>query len=535
MPTHYTSFRLKNPTTAPMIIQVNDPDGSEHTVGTVAPGKESLQVAPISATWSITQNPASLDNLDSRAQDRQAGITPANASSVSPEEVVSLVQNRPTSVTSTSSSIETKIETYSLPPQTSTKSAFTDYEVFFRINTGSHSSRIRQLLVTPDNKTLISAGDDKTIRVWDIETKTEVRKLLGQIGSGDYGNIQAIALSPGGDYVVALVWLNPKGTHEAKDRETDVRVYELATGNLQAGFRFPGELQDLDFSPDGNYIAMVGNPKDTVRRGYVQVYDTKDILRGFDKAPTPVASSPLYDYDALIPAYVRCVPDEQENPAGYRIVVATRYERPARSGGLLWYSFTDTDGLTKISECQTEDKLEPRSLAVSRELVVVSGDPNVVSGNPNKFYCYDHSAKLVASVLSESRPAKPRFSQDGSQLIVGQSGDSSLVQVKVYDTALGQFHLKSSYYGHDAEVIAVALLQDGTAVSAGGNQNEIHFWNTTHIEGEQTGVIKGVGRDVHAVGINPLEQIGIGNRDDLLIAGESNGGEGKRIVLQRSF
>ena len=149
-----------------------------------------------------------------------------------------------------------------------------------------------------------------------------------------------------------------------------------------------------------------------------------------------------------------------------------------------WYSFTDTDGLTKISECQTEDKLEPRSLAVSRELVVVSG-------NPNKIYCYDHSAKLVASVLTESRPAKPNFSQDGSQLLVGLSGDSSLGQVNVYDTTLGQFHLKSSYYRHDSEVSAVAMLQDGTAVSAGGNQNEIHFWNTTHIEGEQTGVIKG--------------------------------------------
>ena len=167
---------------------------------------------------------------------------------------------------------------YPRGPQPSPHSPIT--RSFLRIDTGSHSSRIRQLLVTPDNKTLISAGDDKTIRVWDIETKTEVRRLLGQIGSGDYGNIQAIALSPGGDYVVVLVWLNPEGTHESHDRETDVRVYELATGNLQAGFRFPGELQDLDFSPDGNYIAMVGNPKGTVRRGYVQVYDTQGYLDG---------------------------------------------------------------------------------------------------------------------------------------------------------------------------------------------------------------------------------------------------------------
>lgn len=42
---------------------------------------------------------------------------------------------------------------------------------------------------------LISASDDKTIRVWNLKTGKEEPKILGQIGS-DFGEIYAIALSP---------------------------------------------------------------------------------------------------------------------------------------------------------------------------------------------------------------------------------------------------------------------------------------------------------------------------------------------------
>src|SRR6185503_17114229 len=53
MPTQYTSFQIKNTTDIPLIISVNDPDGDMHTVGILEPGKESIQHAPMGATWSI--------------------------------------------------------------------------------------------------------------------------------------------------------------------------------------------------------------------------------------------------------------------------------------------------------------------------------------------------------------------------------------------------------------------------------------------------------------------------------------------------
>jgi len=531
MPTQYTSFQIKNTTDIPLIISVNDPDGDMHTVGILEPGKESIQHAPMGATWSVElANLAPQEHVQSPEDVRQPsssdpGTSDKGGSNVTPSTLMIGTNNvtSPAEIPQTLSS-NTGVSIPRNPPQDNNLEP-TKYEAFLKLETGTHSARINQLLVTPDSKTMITSGSNKTIRVWDIENKEQVRLLLGQIGTGENGKIQRIALSRDGKYVVALAWVYPEGTQDALGRETDVRVYELATGNLQARFRYPGTLQDLDFSPDDKYLAMVGNPKQHIRRGCVQVYEASALLHGFGAAPIPLASDALYTYDALIPANVCFVPDNQAEPAGYRIVVATwyQYQGPSEyTGGLLWYSFSPASGLKKMLSCDTEENISPESLTVSSEFVILTAH-----GGLKKFYCYDHAGKLVTTVLSDSIPAAPAFSRDESQLIVGQRGDSALVQVKVYDTALGGFQLKSTYYGHDSEVVAAALLQDGTAVSAGGDQNAIHFWDPTHMEGEQIAEIKGVGRVVHALGINQDEQIGIGNHDDLRL--EDN------IVLQRVF
>ncbi|HMB23489.1 MAG: caspase family protein [Chloroflexota bacterium] len=413
------------------------------------------------------------------------------------------------------------------------------YEAFLKLETGSHTARIRQLLVTPDGKSLITAGEDKTIRLWDIKDKRQTSMLLGQVGEGEDGKIQAIAISPDGKYLAAIVWLSA-GSHDHSERDSDIRVFELATGNLQSRFRYPGTLQDLDFSSDGAYLTMVGNPKGPVRCGYVYLYESNKIMQGFGKLPAPFKKhvNVLYDNDTLIPSYVRFIPQEKGKPADYRLVAATWIHNKGipgeaeYTGKLYWYECS-AKSMKEVAQCETAEftwhdtqevsRIRPSSLVVSREFAITTAENRDVK----EFFCYNHRGQLVARVPSETVPAQPSFSNDGSQLIVGQRDDNILVQIKVYNTLLGQFQLKSTYYGHDADTVAVALLQDGMAVSAGGDQNAIHFWSPDHMEGEQFAVIRGTGRVVHAVGVNEEEQIGVGNRDDLRLE--------DKIILQRVF
>lgn len=403
------------------------------------------------------------------------------------------------------------------------------YEAFLKLETGTHSAHITQMLVTRDGKSLVTAGGDKTIRLWDIESKTQTRMLLGEIGPGSHGSLQAMALSPDGKYLVSLAWMYPSGNFDPGYRETDVRVFELATGNLHAGFRFPGTLQDIDFSRDGKYLAIAGNPNQT-RSGLAMIYETKSVLAGFGKNPSPVASAVLYETD-LIPSYVRFIPETRSKEGTYRLIAASwqhwRPDAPEYTGRLYSFSFSSTKKLTKLFEKELDDQAAPDSLAVSKKFIIIT--VAALSEDKNKkFYCYDHEGKLVNAVDSETLPSSPVFSPDENQIIVGQREDDALIQIKVYDVAHGHFPLKSTYFGHDSAAVGVALLGNGVAVSAGGDQNAIHFWSTKHMEGEFIAEVKGVGRVIHVVGIGPDEQIGFGTRDTLRL---KNG----KIVLQRVF
>lgn len=400
------------------------------------------------------------------------------------------------------------------------------YEAFLKLETGAHTARINQLLVSPDEKYLITAGNDKTVRVWNIESKKQEKMLLGRIGTGPRGNIQRIALHPDGKYLAVLAWMYPADSEDQQECISELRIYDLSSGNLQQNIEFNGTLWDVDFSSDGKFILIVGSKREDVPHLYIlKVWDEKEsALKDFDDLLS-ATKIPLYNTYELFPAYARFVPNKEKEPAELKISAATWTSNG--TGVAKWFSKKTGQGeKIELKEERSKNlKFSPESLAVGSEFTIITAHHNK---DKKQLYCYDHSGKFIGGTPSETFVAQPAFSKDGKQLIVGQADDSELNQVKVFTINEGILRLKSTYYGHDSEAVAVALLADGTAVSAGGDQNEIHFWHTRFLEGERVGEIRGVGRAIHALGINEEEQIGIGVFDGLKH-------EGGRIAFQRQF
>ncbi|MEM7602821.1 MAG: hypothetical protein AAF357_15600, partial [Verrucomicrobiota bacterium] len=117
------------------------------------------------------------------------------------------------------------------------------------------SGRVKELLFTPDGRTLISLGYDKAIRFWDVDSG-ELRKTLRlEIGDGSEGQLYAGAISPDGHWLAV-------GGYDANDA---VRLIELESYRIAAllqGHR--RVIHALAFSRDGKVLAS-GSSDDSVR------------------------------------------------------------------------------------------------------------------------------------------------------------------------------------------------------------------------------------------------------------------------------
>ena len=131
------------------------------------------------------------------------------------------------------------------------------------LDTGGHMGIIKGLIFTPDGKQLISGGEDKVIRVWDIESGTTVRTIRGQIGPGPEGKIYGMGLSPDGRLLAVAGWMGvftgQKPNREDEDAHK-IRIIDFETGEIVRILKgHINVVEELKFSPDGKRLITSGH------------------------------------------------------------------------------------------------------------------------------------------------------------------------------------------------------------------------------------------------------------------------------------
>jgi WD40 repeat protein len=116
----------------------------------------------------------------------------------------------------------------------------------------SHQGLVRSVTFLPDGRTLATSGEDRTIRLWDLETLHEKRLLHGKPWV-------AITLACRADGRLLAFDDNTKGTIGVWDLSAEpVRTHEIRL--FQAGAVW---VRGLALSPEGRYLATA-NPDGTV-------------------------------------------------------------------------------------------------------------------------------------------------------------------------------------------------------------------------------------------------------------------------------
>lgn len=115
-----------------------------------------------------------------------------------------------------------------------------------------HTETVVAVAYSPDGGTIVSASRDKTVRMWDAHTGEIINTLTGHKDI-----IVSAAYSPDGKTIISAGW---DGMLHRWDAQTGqpLKTYEIYIGVLHFARGHAGAITRTAYSPDGNTIATAG-------------------------------------------------------------------------------------------------------------------------------------------------------------------------------------------------------------------------------------------------------------------------------------
>ncbi len=315
-----------------------------------------------------------------------------------------------------------------------------------------HKGAVRGLALLPDGQTIVTGGDDGTVRFWGAKDGKPQRAALA---TGHAGAILSVAVSPDG---CTILTGSADKTARLIARSNGKIIRTLAQHN--------GPVRSVAFSPVGDRIATAD------ARGGLKVWETATGLGVIAFGHTAPGAATIQSLQKV--AF-----------SGPGSIVSA-----SADGTLKTWSYTGNWTLHKTLGPHVFRVLALDFSPDGGLLAAGGGEPSR-SGEVKMW-------EVGKGMLGRSLPSlhsdtvfSVRFSPDGNKLATA-SADKFL---KVTNVADGK--LLRSYEGHTHHVLAVDWKSDGKELVTGGADNVLKVWDFA--SGEQLRTLQAVGKQVTSV------------------------------------
>jgi len=335
-----------------------------------------------------------------------------------------------------------------------------------------HEGAVNWVCFSPDSLKLASASSDRTIKIWNINSRDEVLTL-----NGHASYVAGVAFSPDGNQIVSAGW-------DHKVRLWDPNRRQEFTTLGETGFI----TRSVRFSPDTKTL-VAGSDDGTIRRWSVEKRAKADSVKGHDGAVTCIEISP----------------DGK------------------------WIASAGVDGAVKLRS--GENFIDDRTFqGHTGSIRCVRFSPDgawlVSASTDQTLVIWDvHSGKLLRTLSGHTGGVRSAaFSEDGLR-IASAAADHT---IRIWEAATGR--TLQILEGHTQSVESIAFARDGTRLASGSSDQTVRMWDLT--KSQELLKLVGHAAGIHAVALSPDDKrIASASGDGTLKLWDSNTG-GEMLTLK---